>query len=137
MSHTVLRLNTSPRGAGSQSNQGVDRILKTMPGADIILRDLTASPPTLVNDTIIGGYFTPPDDRTMDQRKAIAPSDRAVEELEQADTIVIGLPIYNFSVPAAFKGWFDMVARAGRTFRYTENGPIGLLNNKRVIVVVA
>ena len=101
MSHTVLRLNTSPRGAGSQSNQGVDKILKTISSAHLILRDLTATPPTLVNDTIIDGYFTRPPIAHRIKKTAIGPLDKAVNELEQANTLLIGLPIYNFSVPAA------------------------------------
>ncbi|MEQ8367502.1 MAG: NAD(P)H-dependent oxidoreductase, partial [Roseicyclus sp.] len=81
--------------------------------------------------------FTPADARSDDQKAKLALSDDLVAELKAADTIVIGLPIYNFGVPAALKAWVDQVARAGVTFQYSEYGPKGLLDGKRAIVVVA
>ena len=75
----------------------------------------------------INANFTDPDERTESQKQTLAQSDQLVEELETADTIIIGLPIYNFGVPAAVKAWIDLIARARRTFKYTETGPEGLL----------
>jgi FMN-dependent NADH-azoreductase len=77
------------------------------------------------------------DQRSAAQRAALAESDALVAELAAADLLVIGVPIYNFGVPAALKAWVDMVARARLTFRYTENGPEGLLRGKRAYLVVA
>ena len=79
---------------------------------------------------------TPEEDRTEAQRQTLAFSDELVEELVAADILVIGAPIYNFSVPASLKAWIDLVARVRRTFRYTENGPIGLLEGKKAFVLV-
>ena len=81
--------------------------------------------------------FTPAEQRNEEQKAALAESDALVAELRAADVLIIGVPIYNFGIPAALKAWVDMVARARLTFRYTENGPVGLLKGKRVYLVVA
>ena len=91
----------------------------------------------LITEAWVGANFTPADDRSAAQREILAVSDELIAEIKAADTLVIGLPIYNFGVPAAFKAWVDQVARAGVTFRYSENGPVGLLEGKRAIVAVA
>src|SRR5262245_25480779 len=80
---------------------------------------------------------TPPDEHTSSQRAATALSDELIAELEAADTIVLAVPMYNFSIPSTLKAWIDHVARRGRTFRYSENGPEGLLKGKKVFVVAA
>ena len=85
----------------------------------------------------INANFTDPDERTESQKQTLAHSDQLMEELETADTIIIGLPIYNFGVPAAVKAWIDLIARARRTFKYTETGPEGLLKGKMAYIVVA
>ena len=85
----------------------------------------------------IGANFTLADDRTADQRAILSTSNSLVEELQRNDVIVLSVPIYNFSIPAALKLWVDQVARAGLTFRYTENGPIGLLEGKKAVILVA
>ncbi len=90
-----------------------------------------------VDERWIEANFTPEEDRTGDQRATLSASDALVEELQAADVIVIGTPIYNFGVPAALKAWIDMIARARKTFRYTANGPEGLLKGKKAYVVVA
>ena len=103
--------------------------------ANIHRRDLTDAPP-LVNEDWIAANFTPAEERSDEQHAVLAVSDRLVEELKAADTLVIATPIYNFGIPASLKAWIDMVARARLTFRYTDNGPKGLLENKRAYVVV-
>ena len=85
----------------------------------------------------IEANFTPDENRTQQHLDTLALSNELVEELKAADAIVIGVPVYNFSIPAALKAWIDMVSRARLTFRYTENGPIGLLEGKTAYVVVA
>ena len=102
----------------------------------MIHRDL-AQPLPLLTEDWVAANFTPANQRSDQQRAILELSDTLVAELEAADTIVIGAPIYNFGLPAALKAWVDLVARAGRTFRYTENGPLGLLEGKRAIIALA
>ena len=90
-----------------------------------------------VDDAWINANFTAPEARSAEQRATLAESDALVAELQAADVVVIGSPIYNFGVPAALKAWIDMVARARLTFRYTETGPKGLLEGKKAYLVVA
>jgi FMN-dependent NADH-azoreductase len=85
----------------------------------------------------VTGTFTPADARSDAQNEALSFSDTLVAEVIAADTIVIGTPIYNFGAPAVLKAWIDQIARAGVTFQYTENGPEGLLEGKKVIIAVA
>ncbi|NOX73929.1 MAG: FMN-dependent NADH-azoreductase [Alphaproteobacteria bacterium] len=136
----ILEINSSGRKTGSISRQLVSRVSNRFKAADptttIINRDVAAGLP-VVTESWIGANFTPKDERTPEQADLLALSDELVAELRVADTIVIGLPIYNFGVPAALKSWIDLVARAGETFRYTNTGPEGLLTGKRAIVTVA
>jgi FMN-dependent NADH-azoreductase len=136
----ILRIDASMRQTGSVTRALTDKLVTrlrtTSPGAEVTRRDLADGVP-MVDESWIGANFTDPAERDSAQREALAGSDRLVAELKSADTIVIGLPIYNFSVPAAFKAWIDMTARARETFRYTDTGPEGLLIGKRALVVVA
>ena len=101
-------------------------------------RDLTRENLPFVNETMVDAYFTPEDERSDEQRWALAISDRLVEELEAADVIILGAPVYNFGAPAALKAWVDLVARAGKTFRYVSGqGPVGLLKGKKAMIVTA
>jgi FMN-dependent NADH-azoreductase len=134
----ILHLDASGRHQASLtrqlSKQTVDAISRD--GDHITYRDIGQGLP-FVNDMIISSYFTSPQERTVEQKQAVALSDEMVKELQDHDTYVIGVPVYNFSMPAAFKAWADLVARAGLTFKYTENGPVGLLANKKAYVVIA
>lgn len=136
----ILRVDASMRRSGSVSralaDKLIDRLTTAAPRAQVIHRDLADGVP-LVDERWIGANFTDPAQRSAEQRLALAQSDTMVAELRAADIIVIGLPVYNFNVPAAFKAWIDQVARARETFRYTETGPKGLLTGKRALVVVA
>lgn len=136
MTKTILHIDASARRTGSATRDLSDRIVKHLGAARIIRRDL-ATPLPLLTEDWINANFTPDDQRDAVQRDQLALSDELVQELQQADTIVIGLPIYNFSVPAAFKAWIDLVARAGLTFAYSENGPKGLLEGKRAVLAIA
>lgn len=136
MTKTILHIDASARRSGSATRDLSARIVKHLGAIRIIRRDL-ASPLPLLTEDWIAANFTPADQRDAVQRDQLALSDQLVEELQQADTIVIGLPIYNFSVPAAFKAWIDLVARAGLTFSYSENGPKGLLEGKRAVLAIA
>ena len=135
MTH-VLRIDASMRRDGSVTRELADRVIERLDPAGVTRRDLADGVP-LVDETWIGANFTDPAERTEAQRAGLAPSDAMIAELQAADTVVIGLPVYNFGVPAAFKAWIDQIARARVTFRYTEDGPVGLLEGKRAIVVVA
>ena len=136
----ILEVSASGRRANSVSrmlSRDVVAALETRHGSiDVSRRDL-ADGIGLVDEAWIDANFTPDDDRTPRQRERLAESDALVAELQQADVIVIGAPIYNFGVPASLKAWVDMIARARLTFRYTDNGPQGLLEGKKAYVVVA
>jgi len=136
MTRTVLHIDTSARRDGSTSRDLSARILARLAPETVLRRDL-AEPLPLIDEDWIGANFTPEDQRDDAQRAQLALSDELVAELKAADTVVIGLPIYNFSVPARLKAWIDLVARAGVTFRYTAEGPEGLLKGKRAILAVA
>ena len=136
----ILRIDGSMRRTGSISRKLTDEVIDHLRSqtavAKVRVRDL-ADPLPHVTEDWINANFTAAEDRTAEQQQTLALSDALVEELEVADAIVIGLPIYNFGVPAAVKAWIDLIARAKRTFRYTETGPEGLLTGKTAYVVVA
>lgn len=133
---TILQIDSSARHEGSVTRGLTAHIAKTLGGADLH-RDLAADPLPQLTGGWVGANFTPMDKRSDDHHALLAQSDALVAELKAADTIIIGLPIYNFGVPSALKAWVDLVARAGVTFRYTEAGPVGLLTGKRAIIAVA
>lgn len=135
MAQTVLHIDSSARLTGSVSRDLTAQVVERLGAQEIIRRDL-ATPLPLLDEAWIGANFTPADQRSDDQKSLLALSDELIAELQAADTIVIGAPVYNFSVPSTLKAWIDLVARAGVTFRYSEAGPEGLLKGKRAIVVV-
>lgn len=140
MSH-ILRIDASARNAGSTTRQLTDQLVARLVeqgyGAAVTQRDLALTPPALLTEAWVGANFTDETERSDDQRAALAASDELIAELEAADTIVIGVPVYNFAIPAALKAWVDLIARARRTFRYTETGPEGLLKGKKAYLVIA
>jgi FMN-dependent NADH-azoreductase len=136
MTHTVLNIQASARDDGSVTRQLSDKVLAEIGAEETITRDLATGLP-LLDGAWLYANFTPADDRTETQREALALSDSLIAEINQADTIVIGSPVYNFSVPAVLKAWIDQIARVGVTFKYTPDGPVGLLSGKRAIIVVA
>lgn len=136
MTKHILRLDASVRRSNSVSRDLTDQIVGRFPDAEITVHDLAGGLP-LIDEAWVGANFTAPDERSDAQKEALSLSDALIAELKAADTLVIGLPIYNFGVPANLKAWIDLVARAGVTFRYTENGPEGLLSGKRAIIAFA
>ncbi|MEO1721648.1 MAG: NAD(P)H-dependent oxidoreductase [Pseudomonadota bacterium] len=136
MSNTVLHIDASMRREGSTTRTLSAAVLERQNATRVIRRDLADGLP-LIDETWIGANFTPDEDRTPEQRAALALSEELIGEIEAADTLVIGVPMYNFGVPAAFKAWIDLVTRARRTFKYTETGPVGLLEGKKVFLLVA
>lgn len=140
MSH-ILRIDASARNSGSTTRQLADQLVTRLVeqgyGSAVTRRDLALTPPALLTEAWVGANFTDDADRSDDQRAVLAHSDELIAEIEAADTIVIGVPVYNFAIPAALKAWIDQIARARRTFRYTETGPEGLLKGKKAYLVVA
>lgn len=143
----VLRVDASMRRAGSVTRELSDKLIDALAREgrplSVTRRDLADAPldgagaPPFVDAAWIAANFTAPEERDAAQRAALAGSDALIEELKAAEVIVIGAPIYNFGPPAALKAWIDQVARARVTFRYTENGPVGLLSGKRAYLVIA
>lgn len=137
----ILRIDASARTSGSTTRQLADQLVNQLIeqgyGANVVHRDLALTPPALLTESWVGANFTDDADRSEEQRAALASSDELIAELEAADTIVIGVPVYNFAIPASLKAWIDLIARARRTFRYTETGPEGLLKGKKAYLVVA
>ncbi|MEM9432440.1 MAG: NAD(P)H-dependent oxidoreductase [Pseudomonadota bacterium] len=134
----ILHIDSSARHQGSITRDLGASIVKKLStdSTTVTYRDISAGLPVLSEDWV-NANFTPADARNDTQKALLAQSDGLVDELKAADTLVLGLPIYNFGVPAALKTWVDLVARVGMTFRYSEAGPQGLLAEKRAIVAVA
>ncbi|GLQ07428.1 FMN-dependent NADH-azoreductase [Sneathiella chinensis] len=137
----VLHLKSSILGDAGQSNQlsqrFVDQYLSTVSGSSVTLRDLGENPvPHLTGEAVVG-FGLPDAERTAAQTAAKELSDALIAELRDHDVLVIGLPMYNFSIPSTLKAWIDYVARVGETFRYTETGPEGLLKGKKAYVIAA
>lgn len=136
---TILSIQSSARHENSHSRDLSKELIAKLNKSgnfDVRERDLTQTIPH-VNEKWLGANWTPKTDRNAEQKAHLELSDKLVEQLKAADVLVIGAPIYNFSVPAALKAWIDMVCRAGDTFKYTENGPEGLLKGKKAYVVIA
>jgi FMN-dependent NADH-azoreductase len=137
----VLHIDSSVRSTGSLTRQLGGEFIAKLQAADaatsVVTRDLAASPVPHLTEQMMGAYFTPAEQRNAEQAQTIKTSDALVDELLAADTIVIGAPMYNFSVTSGLKAWIDHVARAGRTFKYGANGPEGLVGGKKVYVFVA
>ncbi len=137
----ILRIDSSARQADSVSRELVGRLIDRITeqhGSEVTVkhRDLAAGVP-LLSETTLQAMWTPADARSLEQNNQLTVADEFIDELVTADAVVIGLPIYNFGPPASMKAWADLVARAGTTFRYTANGPEGLVADKPVYVVVA
>ncbi len=136
---TLLHLDSSARTGASHSRlltrEFVDAWLSAHPGDSVTYRDLAHEALPFLTEGWVTAAFSSPDTHDTALRFALSRSDALVDELLAADLVVIGAPVYNFSVPAALKAWIDQVARAGRTFAYSESGPRGLLTGKRVVVV--
>lgn len=139
MNHKILHINSSGRIEGSVTRDISAQLvsqLQQQTGYDTRKLDLAEGLP-FIDEQWIGANFTDPEQRSDRQKAKLALSDSLVNDLQQASYIVIAAPIYNFTVPAVLKAWIDMVARARVTFRYTENGPEGLLKGKKAYLVVA
>ncbi|WP_442775980.1 FMN-dependent NADH-azoreductase [Sphaerotilus montanus] len=137
----ILQINASARRDGANSTRVADQITARLqaanPSATLTLRDLAVTPHPLLDEAALGALFTPADARSPEQTARVALDDALIAEIQAHDTIVLGVPMYNFGVPVQLKSWIDAIARAGVTFRYTATGPEGLLTGKTVYVALA
>ncbi|MBA4285208.1 MAG: FMN-dependent NADH-azoreductase [Xanthomonadaceae bacterium] len=135
---TLLQINTSLFAGNGQSSQLAERFvadfLVAHPGTVRVLRDVASDPIPHLDGARFSAFVTPAESRDAAQNAVIAHSDALIAELKAADVVVLGLPMYNFGVPSQLKSYFDHIARAGETFRYTANGPVGLVTGKKVYV---
>jgi len=140
MTH-LLHVDSSVFGLGGQSAQLSDAFVKRWmsqhPDTIVTQRDLAGDPVPHLDATAFSGFTSPAEERSPEQIAAVRLSEELIAEMRVADVIVLGMPMYNMGVPSTFKSWIDHVARAGETFRYTENGPEGLLAGKKVYVLAA
>jgi len=136
----ILLVNSSGRFKGSVTRQLSRHIVKQLQfeneNSKLVIRELTEGLP-FINAEWIGATFTPIEQRNDAQKDVLRFSDELVKEIEGTDVIVIASPIYNFSIPAVLKAWIDLTARAQLTFKYTETGPVGLIENKKVYIAIA
>ena len=137
----ILQINASPRRGDANSTklakQVSERLQASHADATLTVRDLGEQPVTVLDETALGALFTPADQRSAEQAAVVAEYDALIAEVQSHDAIVLGVPMYNFGVPVQLKAWIDAIARAGVTFRYTENGAEGLLKGKTVYVALA
>jgi FMN-dependent NADH-azoreductase len=134
----ILQINSSARRDASHSTRLATRIVRRLrdadPEATLTVRDLNDVP--VLDEAALGALFTPANQRTTEQAARVALDDALIAEIQDADVVVLGVPMYNFGVPAPLKNWIDAISRAGVTFRYTEQGPEGLLKDKKVYVAL-
>ena len=135
---TLLQINSSIFLTDGHSSQLANQFVATWhannPDAQVMVRDLAKQPIAHLDAQCVTAFFTGPEDRTPAQQVYIDKSDALIDEIKRSEIIVIGLPMYNFGIPSTLKAYFDQIARAGVTFRYTENGPEGLLSGKKAYV---
>ncbi|WP_413665747.1 FMN-dependent NADH-azoreductase [Microbulbifer sp. ZKSA004] len=137
----VLNIKSSLFQENGQSSQLTDNFIASWkannPDDEIIHRDLVSEPVPHLSLEHFQAHNTPADSRSNKQSEIAELSDKLIEEISSADLLVLGIPMYNFNVPSNLHTYFDFIARAGVTFRYTENGPEGLLRNKKAVVLIS
>jgi FMN-dependent NADH-azoreductase len=138
---TLLQLNTSIYSTAGQSTRLADAFVAGRkaiePGLKVVVRDLAKDPVPHLTADGFQGFLAKPEARTPAQAQVVAYSDALIDEIKRADTLVLGLPMYNFAVPSTLKAYFDHIARAGVTFKYTDKGAVGLLTGKKAYVFAA
>lgn len=136
----ILFVKTSLNDELSNSNKLANELiekLKNQTNAKVITRNVAKEPLTHLTQLEMEAWMTPEVKKTNQQKELANVSDSLIKELKESNTVVVAMPMYNFGVPSTFKSWVDRIARAGITFSYTENGPVGLLENKKIIIVAA
>lgn len=138
---TLLQINASLAGANGVSSRLAQRFVADWKArhteGHVVTRDLATDPVPHLTAERFQAFLSPPEARTAEQRALSDYSDALIEELRVADTIVFAVPMYNFSIPSTLRAYFDHIARAGLTFRYTANGAEGLLKGKKAFVFIA
>jgi FMN-dependent NADH-azoreductase len=137
----ILHIISSPRGAASLSiklgNAIIEKIRSAYPGSIVQESNLVNKQFPHLEEAHLSSFFTPAENRTPENIAAIKHSEDAIKEIQDADVIVIGVPLYNFSIHSSLKAWVDHIARSGVTFKYDENGPEGLIKGKKVYIALA
>jgi FMN-dependent NADH-azoreductase len=138
---TILQINSAARSQNATStllvNELTEKLQQANPGAKLVVRNLQAEPLPHLDDSILGAFFTPADQRSPEQTAISARSEALIDELKAADIIVIGAPMYNFGISSQLKTYFDFISRAGLSFQYTATGSEGFVTGKKVFVVTA
>jgi len=137
----ILHIISSPRGEASFSiklgKAIIEKIQAANPGSTLKVHDLTNSPFPHLEEVHLKSFFTPAESRTPELVAAVKHSEEAISELIDADIIVIGAPLYNFSIPSTLKTWIDHICRAGITFKYDANGAEGLIKGKKIYIALS
>jgi FMN-dependent NADH-azoreductase len=136
----ILQINSSARVAGSHSTQLanalVGRLRSAHPRATLTVRDLARTPHPVLDEATLQALFTPTELRTAEQAERVAQDDALIAEIQAANVVVLGVPMYNFGVSSQLKNWIDAISRAKVTFTYTDKGPVGLLQGKKIYVAL-
>lgn len=132
MTLNVLRIESSIKPQGAVSTKLMDEIIEKLGDTTVTTRNVSTTP--AIDANWLGAVFAPSDARDDAQQEIAAYSDSLINEIQTNDVLVIGVPVYNFNIPARLKNWIDQIARAGVTFQYTETGPQGLIQGKRAIL---
>jgi len=137
----ILQINSAARSSGANSTKVADSVVARLrakhPTTSVEVRDLAANPHPALDEAALGALFTPPEQRTADQAARVALDDALIAQVQSADIVVLGVPMYNFGVSSQLKNWIDAIAKAGITFRYTEAGPEGLIKGKKIYAALA
>ncbi|MBN9423647.1 MAG: FMN-dependent NADH-azoreductase [Candidatus Accumulibacter sp. 66-26] len=138
---TLLQINASLFSNNGQSSRLADKFVAAWqaqnPDGQVVVRDLATDPVPHLDGERFLSFLAKPEERSAQQQAVVDFSDALIAQIKDADAIAIGLPMYNFGIPSTLKAYFDHIARAGVTFRYTENGPVGLLGGKKVYIFAA
>ena len=138
---TLLQINASLFSNNGQSSRLADKFVAAWqaqnPDGQVVVRDLATDPVPHLDGERFLSFLAKPEERSAQQQAVVDFSDALIAQIKDADAIAMGLPMYNFGIPSTLKAYFDHIARAGVTFRYTENGPVGLLGGKKVYIFAA
>lgn len=137
----ILQVNSAARTTGANSTQIANsvtaRLLAKHPSANVEVLDLAQTPHPALDEPALAALFTPSEQRNVEQHARMEQDNALIAQVQSADILVLGVPMYNFAISSQLKNWIDAIAKAGVTFRYTENGPEGLLKGKKVYVALA
>lgn len=141
MTQKILHISTSPLGQNSVTRELGAGLLSALtqkyPGVVVTTRDLASAPLPHLDGALLGSFATPAEQRTPEQSRLVRPSDTAIDEIMGADLIVIEAPMWNFGIPSSLKAWIDHICRVGKTFKYTDTGPVGLVSARKKVIVIS